>query len=99
MRIFLNPQLFLSGDRAFVHAYPVYPAEESATFCIRSPKWKFLNPLLICIRKRLLVTANEQHVQQFYQLDLNPDSKLNFLEENQTYIHEAGIISLSPPKS
>ena len=29
----------------------------------------------------LLVTANKQHVQQFYQLDLNPDRKLNFLEE------------------
>ena len=45
----------------------------------------------------LLVTANKQHVQQLYQLDLNPDRKLNFLEENQTY-RQAGTISLSPLK-
>ena len=45
----------------------------------------------------LLVTANEQRVQQFYPLDLNPDNKFNFLEENQRY-RQAGIIFPSPLK-
>ena len=48
----------------------------------------------------LLVTANEQRVQQFYPLDLNhlnPDNKFNFLDENQTY-RQAGIIFPSPLK-
>ena len=31
-------------------------------------------------REPLLVTANKQQVQQLYQMDLNPDRKLNFLE-------------------
>ena len=34
-----------------VHAYPVYPADESATFWILSPEWRFFNPL--CISKRV----------------------------------------------
>ena len=33
------------------NAYPVYPADESATFWILSPEWRFFNPL--CISKRV----------------------------------------------
>ena len=42
---------FESSDSASVHAYPVYPADESATFWILSPEWRFFNPL--CISKRV----------------------------------------------
>ena len=42
---------FESPDSASVHAYPVYPADESATFWILSPEWRFFNPL--CITKRV----------------------------------------------
>ena len=34
-------------DAASIHTYPVNPADESATFWIRSPEWKFLNTLWI----------------------------------------------------
>ena len=52
----LRPRSHVSGyfespDSASVHAYPVYPADESATFWILSPKWRFFNPL--CISKRV----------------------------------------------
>ena len=43
---------FFFQDTAIVHASPAYPADESATFWIRSPEWKFLNPLRI--RKRVI---------------------------------------------
>ena len=36
---------FFFVDTAIVHTYPVYPADESATFWIRSPEWT--NPLWI----------------------------------------------------
>ena len=38
---------FFSPDTASVHSYPMNPAYESATFWIRSPRWKFLNALWI----------------------------------------------------
>ena len=52
----LRPRSHVSGyfespDSASVHAYPVYPADESATFWILSPEWRFFNPL--CITKRV----------------------------------------------
>ena len=49
-RIFLNPQLFLSGFKNLhVHTYPVNTTYESVTFliCSGSPEWKFLNTLWI----------------------------------------------------
>ena len=36
---------------ASVHSYLVNPVDESATFWVRPPEWKFLNPL--CIWKRV----------------------------------------------
>ena len=46
IRIFLNPQLFLSGFKnVHVHTYPVNSTYESATFLI--PEGKFLNTLWI----------------------------------------------------
>ena len=50
IRIFLNPQLFLSGFKnVHVHTYPVNSTYESVTFliCSGSPEWKFLNTLWI----------------------------------------------------
>ena len=50
IRIFLNPQLFLSGFKNLhVHTYPVNSTYESVTFliCSGSPEWKFLNTLWI----------------------------------------------------
>ena len=50
IRIFLNPQLFLSGFKNLhVYTYPVNSTYESVTFliCSGSPEWKFLNTLWI----------------------------------------------------
>ena len=50
IRIFLNPQLFLSGFKnVHVHTYPVNSTYESVIFkiCSGSPEWKFLNTLWI----------------------------------------------------
>ena len=48
--IFESANFFLL-DTATVHTDPVNPAYESSTFWIRTPEWKFLNPL--CTRKRV----------------------------------------------
>ena len=49
IRIFLNPQLFLSGYGYRPHAYGEF-ANKSGNFLIRSPEWKFLNPITFRIR-------------------------------------------------
>jgi len=49
MRIFLNPQLFLSGYGYRPHAYGEF-ASKSRNFWIRSPEWKFLNPITFRMR-------------------------------------------------
>ena len=49
IRIFLNPQLFLSGYGYRPHAYGEF-ASESGNFWIRTPEWKFLNPITFRIR-------------------------------------------------
>ena len=49
IRIFLNPQLFLSGYGYRPHAYGEF-ASKSGNFLIRSPEWKFFNPITFWIR-------------------------------------------------
>ena len=49
IRIFLNPKLFLSGYGYRPHAYGEF-ASESGNFWIRTPEWKFLNPITFRIR-------------------------------------------------
>ena len=49
IRIFLNPQLFLSGYGYRPHAYGQF-ASKSGNFWIRSPEWKFLNSITFRIR-------------------------------------------------
>ena len=49
IRIFLNPQLFLSGYGYRPHAYGEF-ASKSGNFWIRSSEWKFLNPITFRIR-------------------------------------------------
>ena len=44
IRMFLNPQLFLSGYGYRPHAYGEF-ASKSGNFLIRSPEWKFFNPI------------------------------------------------------
>ena len=87
MRIFLNPQLFLSGY-GFRPRVSGVSGRRIRNVLDQLSRVETFESALNLYPKRLLVTANEQHVQ-FYQLDLNPDSKLNFLEENQTCIQTA----------
>ena len=49
IRIFLNPQLFLSGYGYRSHAYGEF-ASKSGNFWIRSPVWNFFNPIIFRIR-------------------------------------------------
>ena len=49
IRIFLNPQLFLSGYGYRPHAYGEF-ASKSGNVLIRSPEWKFFNPITFRIR-------------------------------------------------
>ena len=59
IRIFLNPQLFLSGFVFCPHVSGEF-ACESATFWIHSPEWKFLNPQTIwnCVDGRIRIFLN-----------------------------------------
>jgi len=49
VRMFFDPQLFLSGYGYRPHAYGEF-ASKSGNFLIRSPEWKFLNPITFRIR-------------------------------------------------
>ena len=49
IQIFLNPQLFLPGYGYCPHAYGEF-ASKSGNFSLRSPEWKFFNPIIFQIR-------------------------------------------------
>ena len=68
IRIFLNPQLFLSGYGYRPHAYGEF-ASKSENFLIRSPEWKFLNPITVRIRVdgRIRIFSDTMSSQNWHQ--------------------------------
>ena len=66
IRIFLNPQLFLSGYCYRPHAYGEF-ASKSGNYWIRSPEWKFLNPITfrICVDGRIRIFSDTMTLQNW----------------------------------
>ena len=66
IRIFLNPQLFLSGCGYRPHAYGEF-ASKSGNFWIRSPEWKFLITLRIRVDGRIRIFSDTMTSQNWRQ--------------------------------